>query len=661
MEARWNIPKTLIARSAAGLLVLAIYLVDSAAKFEIGIPTLYVLPLALVARQGTKRQIKIWTATCIGLSLIAWGEVHLASPDTASITRLLFACTAISLTYGLLINQKKYQNSQEDLERSKADLAFFSDSVPQLLWRILPDGTVDYFNRRYTEMTGHDAADAIANQNWGQWFHPEDWPAAQELVMRAITDETVNELRLQFRMRHADGTYRWMSLVGRAVRDAHTGKLSAWYGGSLDVHDEILAQNAVRELNEQLETRVKERTDELLSTEQHLATLFEMSNITYAEQDLGEALPVLKELKRNGVTDLRGYMASHPAVLDRCIAAITNVRVNSALARLLGYESVEALAAKPPVQNAKTAREVLLCQLEMAFLGRDRIEGRTTLIGKDDQTIPVFYHVHRLGNERQLSTHIDISDQLRIEEMKLAAQAELARANRVATVGAFSASIAHELNQPIASMLMDVQMAKRALGSEIPDIATSLKLLGRLARTSERVAGIVRHTRAQVSKGQQPSTPIDLVGLASETIDLLQREIRNSGTRIVQNYGGDTPYIMADRIEFQQVLVNLLTNAMDAMGSVTSERRLIIFTISRHGSWVNVEVADHGQGMAEEQLERLFEPFFTTKPNGVGMGLAICRSIVESLGGELTAQNGASQGAVFVCRLPLHVGRETLQ
>lgn len=654
MQANRNRLDAWVTRLAAGLLVSAIYLIDSTARFEIGVPTLYVLPLALLARDASKRAIRIWAAIFIGLALLAWGQVHASMPDVASSARLLFACTAIVLTYALLINQKNYQQAQIDLEKSRADLEIFSDSVPQLLWRTLPDGTVDYFNRRYTEMTGHDLAEAIEKQNWGEWFHPEDWPAAQELFTRAVADQVGDEIRLTFRMRHADGSYRWMSLVGRAVRDPLKGTLTAWYGGSLDVHDEILAQNAVRELNEQLEHRVLERTDELLSTEQQLATLFEMSNITYAEQDLGEALTILDDLKAEGVTDLRGYMNANPVVLDRCIAAITNIRVNSALARLLGYESVEALAATPPVQNAQTARAVLLNQLEMAFLGLSRIDGRTTLVGRDGRTIPVFYNVHRLSNERQLSTHIDISAQERIEEMRLAAQAELARANRVATVGAFSASIAHELNQPIASISMDVQIAKRALNAEVPDIATTLRILDRLVRTSDRVAGIVRHTRGQIARDREPDAAIDLVDLASETIELLQREMRNSDTRIRQERSRDCLHVWGSRIELQQVLVNLLTNAMDAVAASSSEHRIVTLSLIQHDDWIDLEVADRGGGIPEEQLDRLFQPFFTTKPNGVGMGLQICRSIIEAMGGELTARNRAQGGAVFSCKLPVH-------
>jgi C4-dicarboxylate-specific signal transduction histidine kinase len=212
----------------------------------------------------------------------------------------------------------------------------------------------------------------------------------------------------------------------------------------------VLAQNAVNDLNERLEHRVEERTSELFKTEHRMATLFEMSNITYAEQDLSDTLPILEAIRREGVIDLPAYMEAHPDVLDRCIASIKNVRVNSALARLLGYDSAEDLAATPPVQNADDARVVLLRQIDMAFRGLPSIEGRTVLIGKNGIRVPVFFNVHRLSDERQLSSHLDVTSQERIEEMRLATQAELARANRVATVGAFSASIAHELNQPIA-------------------------------------------------------------------------------------------------------------------------------------------------------------------------------------------------------------------
>lgn len=638
----------------ATLVMVAIYAVDRFSHLEVGIPTLYIAVIGLVGRDGSEKEIRIWTCASVALAFMAWLQVHLRAPDFGSAIRLLFACMAILLTCGLLINRRRYQRSQAELEMSRADLQNFSDSVPQLLWRTLPDGRVDYFNRRYTEMTGHDAREAIEKQNWGEWFHPDDFPHAMELYQGALAGNSGDELRIKFRMLFADGTYRWMSLVGRGVRDPQTGGYSAWYGGTSDVHDEVLAQNAVTELNGRLEQRVEERTNELFKIEHRMATLFEMSNITYAEQDLSETLPILDAIRSEGITDLSGYMDAHPEVLDRCISTIRNVRVNSALARLLGYRDADDLAATPPVQNANDAKAVLLRQLEMAFYGLPSIEGRTVLIGKNGIRVPVFFNVHRLSDERQLSSHIDVTGQERIEEMRFAAQAELARANRVATVGAFSASIAHELNQPIASMSMDVQTAKRVLNVEAPDIALAQRILDRLARTTERVAGIVQNTRAQVAKGNRSAEAIDVSLLVVQTIELLEREIRNAKAQVRYEVRCEGCLVWGDRIGLQQVLINLLSNAMDAMAQTPERDRIVDISVVREGGHVTIVVADHGPGIAEDQIDRLFQPFFTTKPNGVGMGLQICRSTVESLGGDLRASSRAGGGAVFECGLPIY-------
>ncbi|MGF7151114.1 C4-dicarboxylate-specific signal transduction histidine kinase [Sphingomonas zeicaulis] len=407
------------------------------------------------------------------------------------------------------------------------------------------------------------------------------------------------------------------------------------------------------DFNATLEHRVEERTADLLRTEARYASLFEVSNITFAEQDPGEAIGVVAELKRQGVTDLAAHFAQHPALLERCVAAFRTVRVNSACARMLGYDSVEDLVAVPTAGLSDDIASVVLRQLEMIFYDREHIEGRIVLNARDGRGVPIYYTVNRLPDERQLSSHLDLTGQERIEEMRLAAQEELARANRVATVGAFSASIAHELNQPITSMVMDAQTGLRWLRRAEPDPEAAIRILERLARTAQRMAAIVERTRDSVSNGgKRRAVPVDLCALAAETRDLLERDARRRDAVIVLACAADIPAVSADPIVLQQVLVNLLTNAMDAMVDTVGER-VATLSIAVVDDMVEVMVSDRGSGIAEEHMARLFQPFFTTKPDGVGMGLQICRSLIEGYGGTLTAANLPEGGALFTFALPI--------
>jgi PAS domain S-box-containing protein len=556
-----------------------------------------------------------------------------------------------------IIAKEELQKVRNELEASKAELVNFTDSVPQILWRADAGAKIDFFNRRYTEVTGRDFQEAIDRQNFMDDIHPDD-----RQTYLANRDKALNsgeELRETFRLRHANGGYRWMSLVGRPVRSPDGSEEVRYYGGISDIHDEVTAHQKVRELNETLEQRVAERTGELMRTERRYAGLFDVSNMTFAEMDFSAAHKTLDAIKASGVTDLRAYLMASPDELAQTLSAIQTTRVNEALARMMGYESVADLVANPPAQNADDGPEVLLRQLEMYYYGIDHIDGRTVLTGKGGRRIPIYFTVTRLPEGVHLSSHLDLSDQERIEDMRRAAQAELARANRVATVGAFSASIAHELNQPIASMLMDAQTGRRLVGRDTPDIETLTRILERVERTAQRVAGIVQRTRENIMAGRRAATAIDLCRLASDTRDLLDHDLKRAGVELEIVCTDPVPMINGDPVELQQVFVNLVTNAADAMRDQPGARRITLEIVVEEEA-LRVRVTDTGPGIPEALLERLFEPFFTTKSTGIGMGLQICRSAVEAMGGQLTVTNQPQGGASFSFDLPLGLDEPTL-
>jgi C4-dicarboxylate-specific signal transduction histidine kinase len=315
-----------------------------------------------------------------------------------------------------------------------------------------------------------------------------------------------------------------MSVVGRPVRPKDGSDDIRYYGGVSDIHDEVTSHQKVRDLNETLEQRVEERTSELLRTERRYAGLFDVSNMTFAEMDFSAAEVMLDKIKAAGVTDLRAYMTANPEELERTLGAIKTTRVNRALARMMGYDSVADLVANPPAQNAEDGSEVLLRQLEMYYYGADHIDGRTVLVGKNGKRILVYFTVTRLSDGLHLSSHVDLSDQERIEQMRQAAQAELARANRIATVGAFSASIAHELNQPISAMVIDARTGLRLLAREGPGMEAVDRILQRVEKNAQRVAGIVQRTRENLVARGRTGKLIDLFRLASETRDLIDHD-----------------------------------------------------------------------------------------------------------------------------------------
>lgn len=526
----------------------------------------------------------------------------------------------------------------------------FADAVPHLLFRAAPDGRFEFLNRRFAELTGHDPVKLGVEQGWLNALHPDDTARLRDDFTAARAACT--EVRSKIRLRHADGTFRWMLLVARRPDAADGDDAASWYGGASDIHAEVVAEAEVRDLNATLQERVDRQTAELSRTETRYASLFAVSKIAFAEQEMADAARILHALKTNGVTDLARHMAEHPELLTRCVAAVKTVSVNEACVRMLGFDTVDGAVDRPVERTADDIESVLLRQFEMIFYGWDNVEGRVVLIGSNGRRVPVFYSVTRLADERQLSSMIDISSQDRIEEMRLAVQEELARANRVATVGAFSASIAHELSQPIASVQMDAGTGLRLLRRDQPDIEAGIRQLERISSTIQRITTIVQHTRDQISGGQRDSQQIDLAVLARKTCDLLDREMRANGIDVTLEHDAPVMLVLGDFVDVQQILINLMNNARDAMRDMDGAGKSIAVMVRRSGGQVEVSVADRGTGIAPDDLDKLFQPFFTTKAGGIGLGLQICISAIQRLGGEMRAANRADGGAIFTFSLP---------
>ena len=517
----------------------------------------------------------------------------------------------------------------------------YADLLPQLIFEADRGGAIHFFNRRYTELTGEDRDAAIVGQRWQDRIHPEDLPA----LMRTLAS-TEAEVQTDVRLRHADGAYRWMRLVARSSGDAR------WHGAAADIAAERTAQRELKTISDGLQSRINRQAAELARTEARYSSLFAVSKIAFAEQDMADAAAILHRLKAEGVEDLAAHMAAHPELLAQCVAAVQTVSVNEACMRMLGFDDVEGAVDRPVDKTAEDIETVLLRQFEMIFYDRDNVEGRVVLIGSQGRRVPVFYSVTRLGDERQLSSLVDVSSQERVEEMRRAAQAELARANRVATVGAFSASIAHELNQPIAAVSMDANTGLRLLRREVPDVEKAIRILGRVVETTQRIATIVRHTHDQITSGREDLRALDLGELARRTCDLLARDLRDGGVELRMEAPAALPAVMGDFIDLQQVLINLINNARDAMAGMQGIAKVVTVGVRPVEDQVEVWVADVGMGIKEADLDRLFQPFFTTKQGGIGLGLQICSSTIQRLGGTMAAANQPGGGAVFRFLLP---------
>ena len=257
-----------------------------------------------------------------------------------------------------------------------------------------------------------------------------------------------------------------------------------------------------------------------------------------------------------------------------------------------------------------------------------------------------------------LETNTNIEERRQAQETLAKAQAELAHVSRVATLGELTASIAHEVNQPLAAIVTSGEACLRWLGLDAPPLDRVKRSIERMIGDGRRASEVVRRLRALSKKGESQRTPVNLNEVVEDSIPLIQREIAQNQVSLELELAKALPDVVGDRIQLQQVVINLLVNAIQAMASVADRpRELVIRTSLKDQHDVLVAIEDSGPGFDPAVETDLFNAFFTTKPNGMGMGLSIGRSIIEAHGGRLWAMRNDRGGATFQFSLPLHPER----
>jgi PAS domain S-box-containing protein len=248
-----------------------------------------------------------------------------------------------------------------------------------------------------------------------------------------------------------------------------------------------------------------------------------------------------------------------------------------------------------------------------------------------------------------VGTLMDVTERRRAEEERQA----LAHANRITTMGQLTASIAHEVNQPIAAVVTNAQAALRWLNMQPPNPKEVRQALDRIVKAGRRAGDVIGRMRALVRKAPPRKDQLDINEVTREVIALMRSELGRTGTSLQTQLADGLPLVQGDRVQLQQVMLNLILNAVEAMsGSDEGSRELLISTEGDGANGARIAVRDWGPGPKPESLDRLFEAFYTTKPDGMGMGLSICRSIIEAHGGRLWATPNQPQGAVFQFTLP---------
>lgn len=411
-------------------------------------------------------------------------------------------------------------------------------------------------------------------------------------------------------------------------------------------------------------TALKKAHAELERSEQRYRHLFTRMPIALLQLDASRLVVLFRKLRAEGVKDLGAYFDSHPEFLRTCMDALSFQEANERTIQMFGG-GAEGFVGRSMADTWKERPDTFRRAMESRYRGETNFEEETRMVTWDDRVVDVLFTTARVGpiNDLEVSLvgTIDISQRVRAQQKLQQVQAEFAHAARVSMLGELTASIAHEVNQPLAAIATNGAAGLRWLNRSIPDIAEIRKTIENIAVDTQRAANIVARVHGMASRKAPEQAFLSFDEIIREALLFLRHELESRSVTILHHPHPSAPQVLGDRTQLQQVIVNLAINAVQAMTQAGYEdRRIVISTVRQDAAMLCCSVEDNGPGIAGEHVGRLFESFFTTKESGMGMGLPICRSIVEAHGGRIGAEGSATHGgARFWFTLPISIAADS--
>ena len=483
----------------------------------------------------------------------------------------------------------------------QVELTHLIDALPGLGWTALPDGRAEFLNQRWLEYTGMTAARA-AGWGWVEAIHPEDRQRLLEHWRSCVQSGT--PVDTEGRIRRSDGAYRWFLFRANPLSDA-SGKISRWCGTNIDIEDRRRVEAEV------------EQACLRLSEAQRLSKTgsFIMDLLSDEHNWSDEAFRIFEFDPQTRVTVQMIRECVHPEDLP----------------------SFDAVIAR-----AMTVTDVDFLFRIVTRRGTEKhVRGMARLLAQTD------------GHPFFIGALQDVTESKLAEAALDRARSELAHVARVTMLNTFTASIAHELNQPLLGIITNASTCLRMLERSPPNVDGARETARRTIRDGNRASDVITRMRGLFTKKEFILEPLDLNDATREVITLSLSHLQRDRMILRSELAEDLPSIVADRVQIQQVILNLLRNASDAMRTVEGRPRALLIRTGRDGAdQVRLDVQDVGSGLSAETQRRLFEPLYTTKRDGMGIGLSVSRSIIERHHGRLWAQPNAGPGATFSFVIP---------
>lgn len=506
--------------------------------------------------------------------------------------------------YSVAIDIDDQKRAEEALRQSEHNFRLIIDTIPALAWAARPDGTAEFFNQHYLAYLGLTTEEA---QDWG-WataVHPDDMANIQGTWKKILTSGAPGEA--EARLRRSDGAYRWFLFRVDPLRD-ETGQIVKWYGTNTDIDDRKRTEDALR------------RSEAFLAEGQNLARIGNFSwHIPTGEILWSEPLYRIFEIE-----------LGTPITLDLIASRLH------------------------PDDKPRMAD-----MFERAQRGESGFEYEHSIILPDHSIKHLHLIAHRapnaLGQIEYIAAVLDVTQRRNSEEALEKVRSELAHLTRIMSLGALTASIAHEVNQPLSGIITNAGTCMRMLASNPPNLDGARETARRTIRDGNRAAQVITRLRELFSRRTPIPEPVDLNAAAQEVVALLWGDLQRRRVILRTELAEGLPPVGGDRVQIQQVIMNLMRNASDSLSDVDDRpRRLLVRTQLDLDDHVRLSVEDVGVGFQAGEAERMFEAFYTTKSDGMGIGLSVSRSIVESHKGRLWAKANEAVGVTVSFSLPAY-------
>ena len=620
-------------QAAALLIGAGIFASDLLTPLQGAVAVLYIIVVLLIAQTGGRRAVVTTGILCGWLAITAWAAGHIGdlSNDGAQVR---LAVSLIAILAATLLSIRDHSARTTLAEQARV-LELTHDTV------IIrnSDDTILYWNDGAEELYGCARHEAVGK-------------SCQELLQCQFPSGEV-ALALQ-------GAGNWSGELTRTRRDGTRIVLASRWLLRRDPEGQgvgIIETSA--DLTEQRRADAERRL-----SERRYSTIFHAAGFAAWESDWSATRRHIFDSVPAGA-NLRSWMAAHPDVVREAGTRAMIGDANQAAVELFGASDRDELIGSNVVARYAIGVEQSFAEI-LADLadGADRVEKEVRWTTHEGRVLDVVLRVTLVPEgepwSRVLVMAFDVTERNEARAKLEQTSAELAHAARVSTLGQLAASIAHEVNQPLAAIINYGKSGNRWLGREVPDTGEAKNCFDHIVSNGNRAADVIARVRSLARKTAPHAEPVALPALIDEAVALVQREA-NAAHVAIQRLGEESlPFVIGDRVQIQQVVVNLLMNGIQAMRDLDERpRRLCVHLETEADAMVRVAVEDCGTGIGENP-GRIFEPFFTTKDDGMGMGLSICKSIIEAQGGRISAADNPGHGATISFTLPVSTAEPPL-